>query len=46
LAATGHRLTPCGAGTCVVAFEMPTVWLPYGIVCKLALKRMAEILDA
>jgi len=46
VAATGHRLRPIGPRACIVAFEMPIIWLPYGIVCKLALKRIAEILEA
>lgn len=43
--ATGHRLTSYGENACVIAFEMPFFWLPYGIVCKWALKRMAGILE-
>lgn len=43
--ATGHRLTPCGACACIVAFEVPMAWLPYGIVCNLALRRIDRILE-
>lgn len=46
LRATGHRLTPHGSGSCSIAFEMPLYWLPYCLICLLALKRMAGLLEA
>ena len=43
--ATGHRLIQFNPDSCIVAFELPLSWLPYVIVCRIALKRMARILD-
>jgi len=43
--ATGHRLIPFNTNSCIVAFELPFFWLPYVIVCRIALKRMARILE-
>jgi hypothetical protein len=42
--ATGHRLTPLGTTACAIAFEMPVYWLPYAIICRIALKKMVRIL--
>jgi len=44
--ATGHRLIQFSTNSCIVAFELPLYWLPYVIVCRLALKRMAGLLEA
>jgi hypothetical protein len=35
-----------GDASCRIAFEMPVFWLPYIVVCLLALRRMAGILAA
>jgi uncharacterized protein YndB with AHSA1/START domain len=43
--ATGHRLVQFNTDSCMVAFELPLSWLPYSIVCRIALKRMARILE-
>ena len=43
--ATGHRLIAYGDNVCKVGFEMPVYWLPYGVVCKAALSRIAGILE-
>lgn len=43
--ATGHRLTPLGPNACRVAFELPWSWLIYTVVCEVALKRIADIVD-
>jgi hypothetical protein len=44
--ATGHRLVQFNPDSCMVAFELPLSWLPYSIVCRIALKRMAKLLEA
>jgi hypothetical protein len=44
--ATGHRLIRIDETSCRVTFEMPVAWLPYAIVCRIALKRIARILAA
>jgi hypothetical protein len=43
--ATGHRIIPFNTNSCIVAFELPLSWMPYVIVCRIALKRMARILE-
>lgn len=44
--ATGHRLIQFNTNSCIVAFELPLSWLPYVIVCRIALKRMSKFLEA
>jgi hypothetical protein len=44
VSATGHRLIPTGSGGCRIRFEMPVYWMPYVIVCRIALSRIAAIL--
>jgi hypothetical protein len=44
--ATRHRLIPFNTNSCIVAFELPFSWMPYVIVCSIALKRMAKLLEA
>ncbi len=44
--ATGHRVIRMGEGSCKIVFEMPVLWLPYVMVCRLALARMTKILAA
>ena len=43
--ATGHRLIQLNTDFSIVAFELPLSWMPYVIVCWIALKRMARILE-
>mgnify|MGYP006271641373 CR=1 FL=1 len=45
IAATGHRLSALGKDTCYVEFEVPNYWLPYVIPCKIALRRLANLLE-
>jgi hypothetical protein len=45
LPATGHRLLSLGDNACRIRFDMPVYWLPYIVVCKAALKRIAAILE-
>jgi hypothetical protein len=42
--ATGHRVAPDGAG-CRVTFEVPWPAAPYVAVCRMALRRLADLLD-
>jgi hypothetical protein len=42
--ATGHRLIAFSATRCTIAIEMPVYWLPYTIICRIALKRMDGVL--
>jgi hypothetical protein len=42
--ATGHGLIQLNTDFSIVAFELPLSWMPYVIVCWIALKRMARIL--
>ena len=42
--ATGHRVAPDGDG-CLVTFEVPWLAAPYVAVCRIALRRLAEILE-
>ena len=44
VSATGHRLIPIGRGACRIRFEMPVYWMPYVIVCRIALSRIAAVL--
>ncbi len=41
--ATGHRVVPLGPGRCRVDFEVPAWAAPYGLVCLVALKRLARM---
>ena len=41
--ATGHRVEGHRDG-CRVVFEVPTLAAPYGLVCRLALARIADLL--
>lgn len=43
--ATGHRLIQFNTNSCFIAFELPLLWMPYAIVCRIALKRMARLLE-
>jgi hypothetical protein len=43
LTATGHRVEPLGPGRCRVVFEVPAWAAPYGMVCRVALKRLAGL---
>lgn len=43
--ATGHRLRRLGPHRCEVAFEVPLPAAPYLFVCRLALQRIAAIVD-
>lgn len=42
IAATGHRVERVDAHCSRVVFEVPTWALPYGIVCRVALRRLAR----
>ena len=43
--ATGHRLEPRGDGLCQLTFEVPLLAAPYAYICKIALDRIAGILE-
>ncbi len=43
--ATGHRVEPLDDGSCRLIFEVPLLAAPYGYICKIALDRIAGILD-
>ena len=43
--ATGHRVDPLGKETCRLVFEVPVFAAPYAIVCRIALHRIARILE-
>ncbi|GJQ59414.1 MAG: SRPBCC family protein [Candidatus Scalindua sp. AMX11] len=43
--ATGHRVVPQGDDICRLIFEMPFLAAPYAYVCKIALKRIARIVE-
>jgi uncharacterized protein YndB with AHSA1/START domain len=43
--ATGHRVEPVKEGVCRLVFEVPIVALPYTVVCQIALKRIAGIVE-
>ena len=42
--ATGHRVEPTATG-CRVVFEVPRLAAPYALVCRLALARIAELVE-
>ena len=41
--ATGHRVEPLGATRCRVVFVVPGWAFPYGLVCRVALDRLARL---
>jgi len=43
--ATGHRIEPRGNGFCQLTFEVPLLAAPYAYICKVALDRIAGILE-
>ncbi len=43
--ATGHRVDHIDEGRCKISFELPILWAPYIIVCWVALKRIAGMLE-
>jgi uncharacterized protein YndB with AHSA1/START domain len=43
IAATGHRVEPLGPGRCRAVFELPPWAAAYGLVCRLALRRLARL---
>lgn len=45
IAATGHRVECLTATSCRVSFEIPVVAAPYSIICKIALQRIAHLLE-
>ncbi len=44
--ATGHGVRASGSARCEVWFDVPAVAAPYAAVCRLALRNIAEILEA
>lgn len=44
LPATGHRVEPTPTG-CRVVFEVPRLTAPYAAVCRVALRRIAELAE-
>jgi len=42
--ATGHRVEPDGQG-CRIAFEVPVLAAPYVVACRIALRRLAAVLE-
>lgn len=45
LSATGHRIEPEEDGLCKLTFEVPWIAAPYTYICKVALDRIARILE-
>ena len=45
ISATGHRVDDLDTCKCRIAFELPILWAPYIIVCWVALKRIAGMLE-
>ncbi|GAX62564.1 hypothetical protein SCALIN_C35_0003 [Candidatus Scalindua japonica] len=43
--ATGHRIEQQEGDKCRLIFEMPLFAAPYAVVCKTALKRIAQIVE-
>jgi hypothetical protein len=43
--ATGHRVEPQEDGLCTLTFEVPLLAAPYVYICKIALDRIAGILE-
>lgn len=46
LPATGHRVEPCAPGQCRLVFQIPWWMAPYGLVCREACRRLAQICAA
>jgi len=44
--ATGHRVESLGPSQCRVVLEVPALGWPYLLVCRAALRRIAELLQA
>ncbi|MDX2088624.1 MAG: SRPBCC family protein [Kofleriaceae bacterium] len=45
IASIGHRVVPTSTGRCRVTFELPWLAWPYAVVCRLALRRIARMLE-
>jgi hypothetical protein len=43
--ATGHRIESIGADHCRLIFEVPSLALPYALICILAESRIAKLLE-
>ena len=43
--ATGHRIEHQDNGLCKLTFEVPLVAAPYAYICRIALDRIAGIVD-
>jgi hypothetical protein len=43
--ATGHRVEPLEDEHCLLTFEIPLLTAPYAYICKIALDRIAGIID-
>ncbi len=43
--ATGHRIEPLGQDRCMLIFEVPTIASIYLLICWIALKKIARILN-
>ena len=43
--ATGHRIEPNEDGSCQLTFTVPLLAAPYAYICKIALDRIAMILN-
>ena len=43
--ATGHRIEPQEDGSCQLTFTVPLLAAPYAYICKIALDRIAGILN-
>jgi hypothetical protein len=44
--ATGHRIQASEKGTCRLWFDVPLAATPYTLICQIALKRIARLLDS
>jgi uncharacterized protein YndB with AHSA1/START domain len=44
--ATGHRVEPLETGSCRLTFEIPLWAAPYGLLCKVAVARLARLAKA
>lgn len=45
LPATGHRVEKVSDRTCRVVFEVPLLAAPYALVCRVAARRIARLLE-
>jgi len=43
--ATGHRVEPLDQCCCKLSFDMPLAAAPYGLICRLALARIAGLVE-